>query len=71
MSYPGYEYESESNSQSLVGAYVVLQINAKAMVAGYTESPISAVARALGTRKYLALVEKVRLFSALCLDCAA
>ncbi|KAI0760366.1 hypothetical protein C8Q74DRAFT_222376 [Fomes fomentarius] len=58
MAYPEYGYETESKSQSLVGAYVVLQINAKAMVVGYTDSPISAVARALGTRKYLALVEK-------------
>ena len=61
MSYPFPEYASEP--KSLVGAYVVLQINAKAMVAGSTDSPVSAVARALGTKKYVALVEKVRALS--------
>ena len=50
---------SDSNS-SLVGSYVALQINAKAMVAEYADSPILALANALGTQKYVALVEKVR-----------
>ncbi|KAI0754329.1 hypothetical protein C8Q80DRAFT_361622 [Daedaleopsis nitida] len=45
-------------SESLVGTYVVLQIDAKAMVAGYADAPISAVARALGTGRYVALVER-------------
>ena len=45
---------------SLVGSYIALQINAKAMVAEYADSPILALAKALGTQKYVALVEKVR-----------
>ncbi|TBU34216.1 hypothetical protein BD311DRAFT_802586 [Dichomitus squalens] len=45
-------------SASLVGSYVVLQINARAMVAEYADSPILALAKALGTQKYVALVEK-------------
>ena len=47
-------------SSSLVGSYIALQINAKAMVAEYADSPILALAKALGTQKYVALVEKVR-----------
>ncbi|KAM5537628.1 hypothetical protein V8D89_008706 [Ganoderma adspersum] len=47
-----------SPSDSLVGSYVVLQINARAMVAEYADSPILALANALGTQKYVALVEK-------------
>ncbi|KAI1794487.1 hypothetical protein LXA43DRAFT_1117167 [Ganoderma leucocontextum] len=46
------------STSSLVGSYVALQINAKAMVAEYADSPILALAKALGTQKYVALVEK-------------
>lgn len=49
-----------SASDSLVGSYVALQINARAMVAEYADKPILALANALGTQKYVALVEKVR-----------
>ncbi len=49
-----------SASDSLVGSYIALQINAKAMVAEYADSPILALANALGTQKYVAFVEKVR-----------
>lgn len=47
-------------SDSLIGSYVAVQINARAMVAGYGDALILAVAKALGTKRYVALVEKVR-----------
>lgn len=47
-------------SDSLIGSYVIVQINARAMVAGYEDALILAVANALGTRRYVGLVEKVR-----------
>ena len=50
---------------SLVGSYVVLQINPKAMVAEYADRPIYAVAKALAAQKYIALVDKVRMLSLL------
>ncbi|TFK92349.1 hypothetical protein K466DRAFT_595298 [Polyporus arcularius HHB13444] len=45
-------------SDSLIGSYVAVQINARAMVAGYGDALILAVAKALGTKRYVALVEK-------------
>ncbi|RPD75698.1 hypothetical protein L226DRAFT_485955 [Lentinus tigrinus ALCF2SS1-7] len=45
-------------SDSLVGSYVIVQINAREMVAGYEDTLIVAVAKALGTRQYVGLVEK-------------
>ncbi|KAI0697505.1 hypothetical protein C8T65DRAFT_22001 [Cerioporus squamosus] len=45
-------------SDTLVGSYVMVQINARAMVAGYEDALILAVAKALGTKRYVALVEK-------------
>ena len=45
---------------SLVGSYVVLQINPKAMVAEFGDGPIYALAKALGTGKFVGLIDKVR-----------
>ncbi|KAH9941716.1 uncharacterized protein BXZ73DRAFT_74907 [Epithele typhae] len=44
---------------SLVGSYVALRINPKAMVAEYGDGPVLAVASALGTRRYVALVVQI------------